>query len=150
MLESGAKGVAAGEDHSIILKQDGNVWATGKNNFGQLGTGSAVPSTVYIQVVTNGVQAIAAGDWHSMVAKADGSLWATGANMYGQLGDGSTTKRNTFVRVMPRDLGALYTLLLMVSATLDLLHLGWICSSTWEAIRPILVSLSHGGSHMRR
>ncbi len=34
--------VAAGQDNTMVLKRDGTVWTTGKNNYGQLGTGSAM------------------------------------------------------------------------------------------------------------
>ena len=33
--------ISAGGHHSLILKTDGTVWATGQNNYGQLGNGSA-------------------------------------------------------------------------------------------------------------
>ncbi|CAK0771007.1 hypothetical protein CCP4SC76_5400003 [Gammaproteobacteria bacterium] len=32
--------IAAGESHSLALKQDGSLWAWGKNDFGQLGDGT--------------------------------------------------------------------------------------------------------------
>ena len=38
-LPSGAKAVDGGSRHSVMLKQDGSVWATGYNAHGQLGDG---------------------------------------------------------------------------------------------------------------
>jgi len=32
--------IAAGTDHTLVLKADGTVWATGLNNYGQLGNGT--------------------------------------------------------------------------------------------------------------
>ena len=105
VISSGAKAISAGYEHSMVLKQDGSVWATGRNNFGQLGT--QPPNkfrTTFVQVISGDVRAIAAGDWHSMVLKHDGSLWATGKNLYGQLGDGSMLSQDTFVRLLlPHD-----------------------------------------------
>ena len=40
VVRAGAQAIAAGGDHSILLKGDGTVWATGKNFHGQLGDGT--------------------------------------------------------------------------------------------------------------
>ena len=106
MTDGRAKAIAAGCEHSIILRQDGSVWVTGKNSFGQLGTGAGLyPFTSkFVQVISSGIVAVAAGDWHSMIKKNDESLWATGQNIYGQLGDGSMIAKNRYVRVVePRN-----------------------------------------------
>ena len=41
VLADNAVALAAGGDHSMVLKKDGSVWTTGRNDFGQLGDGSA-------------------------------------------------------------------------------------------------------------
>ena len=92
------KAIAAGFLHSMVLEEDGTVWATGRNDYGQLGDGSKISKSSIVQVST-GAQAVAAGGWHSMVLKRDGSFWATGANNKGQLGDGSAIDKSSFVRV---------------------------------------------------
>ena len=48
---AGAKGVAAGGGHSIVLKDDGSVWGTGSNGYGQLGSGSTVGMSSFTRVV---------------------------------------------------------------------------------------------------
>ena len=40
VVSSGAQAISAGEEHSMILKRDGSVWAKGSNHCGQLGDGS--------------------------------------------------------------------------------------------------------------
>ena len=85
----------------MVLKQDGSVWATGWNEFGQLGYGSNVDQMNYVQVVSSGVKALDAGSRHSMVLKDDGSVWTAGYNVYGQLGDGWTTNSYVFAQVVP-------------------------------------------------
>ena len=97
---SGAAYVAAGGYHSMVLKDDGSVWATGCNDYGQLGDRSTTDRTMYVQVVPGEAKTIAAGSRHSMVLKEDGSVWATGYNLYGQLGDGSTTDSKVFVQII--------------------------------------------------
>ena len=92
--------VAAGSYHSLVIKEDGSVWATGCNKYGQLGDGSKAERLIYVQVLKSAAKAVVAGNRHSMVLKQDGSVWATGDNLYGQLGDGSTTSTSKFVQVI--------------------------------------------------
>ena len=99
-MHGGAKAVAAGDAHSIVLNQDGSVWAAGRNNNGQLGDGSRDDRSNFVQVVPRSAVAVAAGGYHSMVLKSDGSVWATGCNDYGQLGDGSTIDRLSYLEVV--------------------------------------------------
>lgn len=92
--------VAAGAAHTLVLKEDGTVWAFGNNAYGQLGDGTAVNRTTPVQVVgLNDVVSVAAGANHSFAIRADGTLWAWGYNAYGQLGDGSFTNRAVPVQI---------------------------------------------------
>jgi len=93
--------VAAGDQHTMVVKQDGSLWATGWNKYGQLGDGSIESNkNSFVKVISSGVKAVAAGSYHTMVVKQDGSLWATGDNVYGRLGDGSTALKKSFVKVI--------------------------------------------------
>ncbi len=97
--------VAAGQTHSLALKNDGTVWAWGANGGGQLGDGTTTQQLTAVQVrdVSGGylsdVVAVAAGQSHSLAVRSDGTAWAWGANDKGQLGDGTTTPRPTAVQV---------------------------------------------------
>jgi alpha-tubulin suppressor-like RCC1 family protein len=82
--------MAAGEFHSLFLKNDGSLWVMGYNYYGQLGDGTGTDTNIPEQIVASNVTAIAAGWYHSLFLKSDGSLWATGWNLFGQLGDGTT------------------------------------------------------------
>ncbi|MDH7483524.1 MAG: InlB B-repeat-containing protein [Spirochaetales bacterium] len=93
-----AQTVDAGAAHTMILKADGTLWATGDNYFGQLGDATTTYRHIPVQVMT-GVQAVAAGGLHTMILKTDGTLWATGNNKSGQLGDGTTINRYTPVQI---------------------------------------------------
>ena len=99
--------VAKGYLHSLALCADGTLAAWGYNLFGQLGNGSAVPSSVAVAVDRTGalagktVVAIAAGPFHNLALYSDGTVVAWGNNNYGQLGDGTRVTRRVPVRVTP-------------------------------------------------
>ncbi len=95
IVASNVTAIAAGNWHSLFLKSDGSLWATGAGYSGQLGDGTYSGSTNRPkQVVASNVTAIAVGNNHSMFLKSDGSLWTMGHNYYGQLGDGNSSNTN--------------------------------------------------------
>jgi alpha-tubulin suppressor-like RCC1 family protein len=97
---TGIISIAAGERHSLFLKNDGTVWASGFNGNGQLGDGTTTQRNTPVQVLgLTGIISIAASGWQSLFLKNDGTAWACGFNMSGQLGDGTTTQRNIPVQV---------------------------------------------------
>jgi alpha-tubulin suppressor-like RCC1 family protein len=94
--------VSAGEDHSMIIKNDGSVWGTGINNFGELAnvyipagggsyTSSVTRFTPCTGAGTSGVVQVSAGNAHTTIIKDDGSVWGSGYNRYGQIGIGITS-----------------------------------------------------------
>jgi alpha-tubulin suppressor-like RCC1 family protein len=91
--------VTAGFYHSLFLKSNGSLWATGWNLYGQSVNGAYATAYPYgtnrpVQMVASNIIAIAAGGGHSLFLKSNGSLWAIGWNAYGQLGDGTTDNGN--------------------------------------------------------
>jgi hypothetical protein len=89
------KMVAAGRYHTLVLKTDGSLWATGYCGGGTSSTTSPE------QILSSGVRTVAAGGSFSLIMGTDGSLWAMGDNAYGQLGDGTTTQRTAPVQILP-------------------------------------------------
>jgi alpha-tubulin suppressor-like RCC1 family protein len=86
----GVVAVAAGNSHTVALKDDGSVWAWGNNRWGQLGDGTTNASLLPLLVAgLNDITAIAVGGTFAMALNADGSVWAWGANHAGQLGNGT-------------------------------------------------------------
>ena len=88
--------VVNGESFTLILKEDGTVWATGSNNVGQLGNGTTTNSNVPLQVkidentyLTNVIE-ISAGPECAYALTKDGYVYAWGSNQYGNLGQGNT------------------------------------------------------------
>lgn len=82
--------IAAGQHHTLVLKEDGTVWAFGLNANGQVGNNSIIDALSPVQVLTGAV-AIATGYQHSLAVKADGTVWSWGRNDASQLGRTGTT-----------------------------------------------------------
>ncbi|WP_336243019.1 RCC1-like domain-containing protein [Corallococcus exercitus] len=92
--------IAAGSYHSLVVRPDGTVRASGENSYGQLGNGSTTSTSTPVQVSgLSGVVAVAAGYGHSLALRTDGTVWAWGNNYEGQLGDGTMLRRTTPVQV---------------------------------------------------
>ena len=89
--------IEVGPDYSVILKEDGTVWTTGRNNYGQLGNGTTTNSNKPVQVkidentyLTN-IRKISATDSCVVALATNGEVYAWGRNHYGQLGQGDST-----------------------------------------------------------
>ena len=81
--------IDAGDSYSAAIKADGTLWTWGRNDSGQLGTGSTSGESSPRRVL-DGVNSVALGASHALAVKQDGTLWAWGSNNYCQLGDGSS------------------------------------------------------------
>ncbi len=97
-LPNGAKAVqvACAWTHSLALGSDGNIYAFGFNNNGQLGdsttTASSTPVRVHLPVGFTPSQ-IYAGWYYSAALGKDSTVYVWGGNAQGQLGLGNTTKQ---------------------------------------------------------
>ncbi|MEQ8273410.1 MAG: hypothetical protein RMA76_08685 [Deltaproteobacteria bacterium] len=90
-----ATAVAVGGTHTLVLKDDGTVWAWGTNGQGQLGRGmtSQVETPAAVPGLSN-VMAIDAGRDFSIALASDGTVWTWGNNAQGQLGLGTSAGAN--------------------------------------------------------
>ena len=52
VVHAGAQAITAGYFHSMVLKADGTVWATGWNHFGQLGDGTRSDKSNFVKVLS--------------------------------------------------------------------------------------------------
>ncbi len=94
--------VSAGSLHSLILKNDGSVWASGDNSAGELGNGTTTPSSTPVQVLApsgqsgflSNIISVAADGNDSFAVDNQGNVWAWGSNGNGQLGVGNTTNES--------------------------------------------------------
>ena len=105
----GVTKIAAGNDFSLALKNDGTVWAWGNNNYGQLGinsgfnnsSGFRVPNQVvngiddgYLGNIANISANISPNIGSALAVGQDGSVIGWGRGNYGHLGPGSMLTAN--------------------------------------------------------
>jgi alpha-tubulin suppressor-like RCC1 family protein len=102
---------------SFVINLDGSVYATGNNDFGQLGTGDTAGVSIFTKVYNpslpaNGGKKCIAGScssYHTQILLEDGSVWATGwaskggtggaSDRYSPLGTGNTSGVKIFTKV---------------------------------------------------
>lgn len=83
--------ISAGDYHSLAIKNDGTLWAWGRNTSYEIGDGTDVNRNIPKQIGTaNDWVKVHAGYSSSYGIKADGTLWVWGANGSGKLGTGNT------------------------------------------------------------
>lgn len=77
------KAIAAGEWHTVALKEDGSIWAWGDNEDGQLGDGRVIATNKPVQAIDiEEVVAIASGNCFTVALKQDGTVWGWGLYFY--------------------------------------------------------------------
>ncbi|KAL4196995.1 hypothetical protein AMTRI_Chr04g249030 [Amborella trichopoda] len=83
--------IACGGAHTLFLTDTGRVFATGLNDFGQLGISAAVSHALepleVVSIPEKAVQ-VSAGSHHSAAITVDGAVYMWGNNSSGQLGLG--------------------------------------------------------------
>ena len=95
------KSVYCGTNHTFILENDGTLWGTGLNIYGQLGLGDTNSRTTFTVITTNtnDIKSVYCGNNHTFILKNDGTLWGTGYNGNGELGLGDGNNRTTFTQI---------------------------------------------------
>ena len=88
--------VSSGDNVTLIIKKDGSLWGTGKNNFGQLGLGHEEEVTAFTKIM-DGVASVSSAYYHTVAVKRDGTLWAFGSQI------GGPFERNTATPVQVLD-----------------------------------------------
>ncbi len=100
VLPGNIVGLGAGAAHSLAFDINGNGWAWGDNESGQVGDNTSTDRSVPVRVSgLLGIVDASGGYLHSLARKNDGSVWAWGDNSYGQLGDNTLTDRLKPVQV---------------------------------------------------
>ncbi len=98
-IEAASNPLTASETHGLVLNSDGTACAAGQNNYGELGDGTVVDRSVFVQALIDSANHVSTGWRHTLAVKADGTVWAWGYNGYGELGDGTTVDKPTPIQV---------------------------------------------------
>ena len=99
-INNDVKEVSCGGVTAMLVKNDGTLWACGKNAYGSLAIPDVSETATFIQVPgIDNVKHILCGYYFALAIKNDGSLWGCGSNGQGQLGLGDTRGRSTFTQV---------------------------------------------------
>lgn len=85
--------------NTYVILDNGTVWGTGANTFGQLGNTTApsyVSTPVQMELPAGAIaQTVQTGFGTTVVLTDEGKIYTVGNNANGQLGDGTTTNSNT-------------------------------------------------------
>ena len=93
--------VACGQQFTVVLNADSNVYAMGANSFGQLGsnTGGADQLTPFKVPLLSNVVQIATGAIHAMYLTSGNTLWGTGCGTQGQLATNTGSVNSSAVAI---------------------------------------------------
>ena len=91
------KEISSGTYHTMILLENGDLYASGYNMNGQLGTGNNTEMNAFAKI-ESGVSRVACGELHTMILKGT-TLYGAGSNTYGQLGLVDTTDHLSFTPI---------------------------------------------------
>ncbi|CDW87912.1 UNKNOWN [Stylonychia lemnae] len=89
-IEVRVKDIYAGYQHTLYVTENGQVYSTGSNSFGQLGLGQQelfINQPVLIEgILDRMIIKAAAGEQHSLFLSKEGEVYACGSNQQNQLG----------------------------------------------------------------
>ena len=88
-------------EHTLGIDEQGNLWAWGRNENGELGNGTTTRSSSIPVQIKEGTKfkKVGSGHWYSLAIDEQGNLWAWGYNRNGQLGDGTTTDSSIPIQI---------------------------------------------------
>ena len=87
-------------NHNLAITAGGELYAWGRNDFGQVGDGTTTDRTAPTRIGSAANWAeISAQETHSLALTTSGELYAWGWNITGQLGDGTTVDQTTPVKI---------------------------------------------------
>ncbi len=86
--------IAAGSLHSFAFLTNGDVYAWGNGDNGELGNGDIIDRTFPIPIPTlHNIKTLSGGESHSIGLHQNGTISVWGDNFFGQLGDNSITRK---------------------------------------------------------
>jgi alpha-tubulin suppressor-like RCC1 family protein len=79
---------AGGDEHTVVMDENGKLWSWGNGIYGQLGNGAFVRNQAQRVAVLSDLTftQVTASTYHTAAIDSTGHLWTWGVNTYGQLG----------------------------------------------------------------
>ena len=79
-IRFGAAQVSCGQNHTVVITDNFNLWSTGDNTYGQLGDLTITHRSSPVQTVSGGNNwsQVSCGSYSTLAIKTDGTLWAWG------------------------------------------------------------------------
>lgn len=87
-----------GDSFTHVLTADGNVYACGENDNGQVGVSDFANKLSFVHVASN-VKQLACGSNYAIILKNDGTIYGCGDNSYGQLGLSAQNDHGSYTKV---------------------------------------------------
>ncbi|KAI4884474.1 hypothetical protein NFI96_014102 [Prochilodus magdalenae] len=87
--------VSCGEQHTLLVAEDGRVFSCGRNSKGQLGRAKSKETKVPVIEGLGGVASVACGQEHSLALCDSGQVFSWGGGGEGQLGISSPVAKST-------------------------------------------------------
>uniref|UniRef100_M4B9Y6 Uncharacterized protein n=1 Tax=Hyaloperonospora arabidopsidis (strain Emoy2) TaxID=559515 RepID=M4B9Y6_HYAAE len=141
--------VACGAQHTLVLLQDGRLFAMGDNEFGQLGTKRGEEAetnctSTPVRVATFGsdkrLKQIGCGHDFSMALTTTGEVYSWGRNQLGQLGLGESQPGSLDTSTKVSELPCIQKLAIGVNQVFAI-------EFTDGTLYPVLIPWLHGGSN---
>jgi len=93
------RSVHCGNNHTIILLENGDVYSTGSNEDGELCLGNNKDVFSFTKINLSSIVSVATGSKHSIFLNSSGEIFVGGSNEWGQLGIGSEENCSTPVKL---------------------------------------------------
>ena len=100
--------MATGFGHVLLLTENGEVYAWGRNGEYQVGNGKRKHEQVPVKLGLTNIVQIAAGGKFSLALDAEGQLWGWGDNEHNQIAPGKSKTINTPTRIDTGDIDIAY------------------------------------------
>lgn len=97
------KSVSVAYATTYAITYDGEVYAWGYNNYGQIGDKTATSRNLPYKTELTNIKEIAGGECFALALTNDGEVWTIGRNSEGQLGLTNTTNINTWQKMKDTD-----------------------------------------------
>lgn len=109
--------VSTSSTATLVVKNDGSLWGTGKNEFGQLGLGHVNEVPQFTKIM-DGVASVSSAQYHTVVVKRDRTLWAFGSQVGGPFTKNTAVPIQVLDNVKMAAAGTSYTAAVKMDGTL--------------------------------